>query len=373
MKRMQMPAIAEDLHQKMVFLAGPRQAGKTTLAKTLGEGFKSYQYLNFDAETDRLTILRQEWNRQTDLIVLDELHKLKGWKRRIKGVFDTEGNRPKILVTGSARMDVYRKGGDSLAGRYFLHRLYPLSVKEAGGRPQEALAALMTLGGFPEPFLGGKAEAAARWRKQHLERIVREDVRDLAPVRDIQTLLILIDLLRERVGSTLSYASLASDLSISPHTVKSWIKTLEDLYVIFLVSPYHRNLARAIQKEPKVYFYDTGSVRGDEGARFENTVALCLRKWLHFLEDTKGETWHLHFLRDREKREVDFVLIKNQKVYGLIEVKFSEDNLSPALAYYRDRLQPEEAVQLVCNLKRAKTVEGIHITAAAEWLSARDI
>src|SRR3989338_5306229 len=185
MERLQKPIIVKDLDKKMVILTGPRQVGKTTLAKSLSTSWTGLEYLNWDSGKDRKIMLRQEWNRKAGLLILDEFHKLKNWKSRIKGAYDTEGVRPRILITGSARLDIYRRGGDSLAGRYFLHRLYPFSVRELKGRipPNESLKQLMILGGFPEPFLGQSETAAKRWRKQHLERIIREDIQALEPVR----------------------------------------------------------------------------------------------------------------------------------------------------------------------------------------------
>lgn len=373
-ERLQKPFIIKDLDKKMVFLTGPRQVGKTTLAESLASVWPDLYYLNYDSEKDRSIILKQEWDRKTPLVVFDEIHKLKKWKSRLKGIYDTEKIPPRILVTGSARMDIYRRGGDSLAGRYFLHRLHPLSPRELKGteEPQKILEQLMMLGGFPEPYLAQSEGEAKRWRKQHLERIVREDIQDLEPVRDVQSLLLLVDLLKERVGSTLSYASLANDIQVSPHTLKHWIQTLENMYVLFTLTPYHRNLARAILKGPKIYFYDTGSVRGDEGAKFENAVAVCLRKWLHFLEDTQGKNVEMHFIRDKEKREIDFVVLSEGKPEMLIEVKWKASELDRSLLYFYQRLRPKTALQLVGQPVRTRTAEGITVTGAAEWLSTLD-
>lgn len=375
MDRPQKSIILKDLEKKIVLLTGPRQVGKTTLAKSFTEHWPDLQYLNFDAEKDRLLMLRQEWNRKSPLIILDEFHKLKKWKSRIKGIYDTEGIPPRLLITGSARLDIYRRGGESLAGRHFLHRLYPLSLAEL--KETEALdkilEQLMTLGGFPEPFLSQSEQAAKRWRTTHLERIVRIDIQDLEPVRDVQSLLLLIALLRERVGSPISYQSLAEDIQVSPHTIKRWIQILENMYIIFTVTTHHRNLARAILKEPKIYFYDTGQVKEDRGARFENAVALSLRKWLHYLEDTQGEKTALHYLRDKEKREIDFVVLRDGKIDLLLECKLSDDSLHRPLLYYHQRLKPKQSIQLVHQLNQPKTVEGISIQSAGKWLSSLPI
>ena len=375
MDRAQKQIIANDLDQKMVVLTGPRQVGKTTLAKSLSTVWPNLEYLNWDAEKDRKIMLRQEWNRKAALLILDEFHKLKNWKSRIKGVYDTEGIPPRILVTGSARLDIYRRGSDSLAGRYFLHRLHPLSVRELKAQfpPHKALEQLMILGGFPEPFFNQSEEFSKRWRKQHLERIVREDIQDLEPVKNISSLFLLVDLLRERVGGRVSYASLAEDLQVSPHTIKHWIQILEHMYIIFIVTPYHRNLARAILKEPKIYFYDTGAVTGDAGAKLENITAVSLKKWINFLEDAKGKDVKLCYVRDKEKREVDFLVEIDKKIDLLIEVKVSDENLSGHLSYFHRKLKARESVQLVQTLTRTKTVHGISVTSASDWLSKLDI
>ncbi len=374
MKRIQEDAIGRDLDKKYVFLTGPRQVGKTTLARRLAEKQGGSGYLNFDADKDRLMMLRQTWDRQAPLVILDEFHKLKSWKRRLKGVYDTEGIPPRILVTGSARLDLYRRGSDSMAGRYFLHRLYPLSVRELRGTASTTviLERLMRYGGFPEPYLSGNDQEAARWRQQHLERIVREDIQDLEPVKDVRSLLLLVDLLRERVGSPISFASLGRDLEVSPHTVKRWIQILDHLYVVFLISPWHRNMARAILKEPKVYFYDTGAVYGDEGARLENAVAVCLRKHLHYRMDTQGRTQELYYLRDKEKREVDFAVVEDRQPRLLIEVKRSETRVSPSLRYFARRLAVE-SLQIVQTATRSETIQGLHVRPAADWLDTLDI
>ncbi|MDP2912379.1 MAG: ATP-binding protein [Candidatus Omnitrophota bacterium] len=374
MERLQKRILIKDLDKKMVILTGPRQVGKTTLAKSLSTAWAGLEYLNWDSGKDRKVMLRQEWNRKAQLLILDEFHKLKNWKSRIKGVYDTEGIPPRILITGSARLDLYRRGGDSLAGRYFSHRLYPLSVRELNVQlpPRQTLEHLMVLGGFPEPFFSQSEEFSKRWRKQHLERIIREDIQDLEPIKNVSTLFLLVDLLRDRVGSRISYYSLAEDLQVSPNTVKHWIQILEHMYVLFVVTPYHRNLARAILKGPKIYFYDTGAVTGDSGAKLENIIAVSLRKWLHFLEDAKGKDVKLCYVRDKEKREVDFLIEIDRKIDLLIEVKTSDENLSKGLLYFHKKLKPRESLQLVQTAIRTKTAHGIFITPAADWLTTLD-
>ena len=363
------PQIIADLNKKVVLLSGPRQVGKTFLSKELYSD--SFEYLNFDYNNDRKIILGQSWSRNRELIIFDEVHKMKNWKRWIKGVYDVEGVPPRLLATGSARMDLFKKGSDSLAGRHHMHRLFPFSVAELKKEfsPHQALVQLLKLSGFPEPFLSQSEEHANRWRRSHLERILREDLLDLERVREIKQLEILVDLLSERVGSTISYASLAKDLEISPHTVKKWIQVLENLYVIFVVTPYSKNLARSILKEPKIYFFDTGRVVDQPGPRFENLVAISLLKRNCFLEDTKGESMALHYVRDKEKREVDFLTLQNKKPEYLIEVKVSDTSASPALQYFSDRINPKQAIQLVQEIRKEQRFGNLDILNAAPWLS----
>jgi predicted AAA+ superfamily ATPase len=326
-------------------------------------------YLNFDAEDDRRMILDRGWTRDTDLVILDELHKMRSWKRWLKGIYDTEGVRPRLLVTGSARLDTYRRGGDSLAGRHFLFRLHPISVREAGGDPEEALATMLRVGGFPEPFLKGTETFAARWRRSHLDRVLREDLLDLESVRELKAMEILVQLLSERVGSPVSYASLARDLEISPHTVKRWIGILEALFVVFVVPPYAARLAKAIRKEPKIYLFDVGRVRAGEGARLENLVACHLLKTLHFREDTLGESMRLHYVRDKERREVDFATIVDGKLDSLIEVKASDAKPSAHLRYFAERLRPKHAIQLLRTLDRERHHAPLRILQLGRFLA----
>jgi uncharacterized protein len=341
----------------LVLLAGPRQAGKTTLSKQLGLRFA---YLNFDSPADRKLLRAQLWDRTAELVIFDELHKMRKWKSWLKGIYDTEGIPPSILVTGSARLEIFRRGGDSLAGRHFLHRLHPFTVREVAKeiRPQDALDRILRVGGFPEPFLAGDVEQARRWRRGHLDSILREDLLDLERVRDIRSVEVLVDLLRERVGSTVSMSSLATDLETSVHTVKRWLQILENLYVIFAVRPWHRNIARSLLKEAKYYFYDTGAVAdagADPGVVFENAVACALQRELHLTEDTTGHKTSLHFLRDKEKREVDFLTVINKKPRQLVEAKLADDTFSKALGHFGRFLPGVEILQVVRTLRRAQT------------------
>ena len=277
MQRLIEPLIERDLARKMVFLSGPRQAGKTTLAQAIAGRRPGAQILNWDVLADRRVMLAQSWAPDAPLLVFDELHKMKDWRHWLKGVYD--GRRPgqAILVTGSARLDAFRQAGESLAGRYFSWRLHPLTVREwvaaAGASPEAALARILERGGFPEPFLADDAKDAERWRALYLEGMIRDDILEFSRVAEVRAMRVFVDMLRDRVGSPLSLASLARDLQISPTTLGRYLEILEALHIVFTVRPFHRNIARALLKEPKVYFFDTGLVRCDE-ARASRMPAL---------------------------------------------------------------------------------------------------
>lgn len=369
MKRYVENALYSDLKEKIVLLSGPRQVGKTTLAKNLN---LTKAYLNFDSVQDRALIRNEEWSRDVDVVIFDEIHKMKNWKSRIKGIYDTEGVPPALLVTGSARLETYKKSGDSLAGRFFSYRLHPFTVKEVCAYMEmdagEALNRIMLLGGFPEPFLKNSERFAKRWRKSHLTTIVREDLLDLEKVREIKSIELLIDLLRTRVGSSVSYSSLANELQVSAPTVKHWLAILESLYLIFAVKPYHKNIARSILKEAKYYFYDTGAVVGDSGAKLENLAACAFIRELHLLEDMSGSRIALHYLRDKEKREVDFLLLADERPLYLVEVKVGDDAFSSNLFRYHAYFPRAKAVQMVRNLRKPKMKNEVRMIAAAEFL-----
>ncbi len=365
-------AIKADLKSKIVLLSGPRQVGKTTMSRQLTS---SYTYLNYDSTNDRKIIKRGDWARDRELVLFDELHKMKGWKAWIKGTYDTEGIHPGILVTGSARLDTYKKGGDSLAGRFFAYRLHPLTVEEICNHlvetPEDALDGLIRFGGFPEPYLKKDEAFSKRWRRTHIDTIIRQDLLDLEKVREIKSIEILTDLLRTRIGSPTSYSSLAEDLQVSIHTVKHWLQILENLCVIFPVRPYHRSIARSILKEAKYYLYDVGAVEGDFGAKLENVVALALLREHHLIEDTTGKRCDLFYLRDKEKNEVDFLTVVDGKPDLMVEVKAADDNFSKSLRRFHGFLPGTKAVQLVYGLRQPKSVRGADIImlSAHEFLA----
>lgn len=370
MKRYLEKHILSDLKEKIVFLSGPRQVGKTTLSRQL---ISSYAYLSYDSTRDRKILTAEEWDRDVQLVVFDELHKMKNWKSWLKGIFDTEGIPPAIIVTGSARLQTYKKSGDSLAGRFFAYRLHPLTIKEIckhlSEDPKNALDKLITLGGFPEPYLKNDETYAKRWRRTHIDTIIREDLLDLERVRDIKAIEILIDLLRSRVGSTTSYTSLANDLQVSVNTIKHWLQILENLYIIFPVRPYHKNIARSILKESKYFFYDTGAVEGNLGSKLENAVACALLRELHFIEDTTGSRVTLNYLRDKEKHEVDFLLVINDKPKYMIEVKVSDNKFSSSLFHFQKFLKETIPIQIVYHLIKSKSKGNTRMYPVHEFLS----
>lgn len=372
MERLIYKPIIEDLKKKMVFIGGPRQCGKTYLTKSLLAHFKSKNnYYNWDSAQDKKVILSQKWSNEK-LIALDEIHKYPKWKSFVKGLYDTENEDHNFIVTGSARLDLYKRGGDSMFGRYHYWRLHPFTLNELPSKmpPKEALERLMKVGGFPEPFIDNCSERTARrWRKERFDLILREDIRDLEKVNEIQNISLLVDLLKARVGSLIVISNLARDLQVAPNTVKRWIEILERMYLVFVVRPYTDKLTRSISKPFKVYFFDNADVEGDEGAVFENLVATHLLKKIQFSEDYFGYRQELFFIRDREGREVDFAITKDKKIESLIEVKLSDDQISKNLTYYCEKLRPLQGLQLVANIKREYTYNKLQVLSAAHYLT----
>ena len=366
-------SIRRDLDERIVLVSGPRQSGKTTLARSLG---LDHDYFNFDAAEHRLRLQEKSWDRSKPLVVFDELHKMRTWKAWLKGIFDTEGVRPRLLVTGSARLDAHRKVGDSLAGRYFRHRLHPLDLSEVRNvvEHEEALTRMLRVGGFPEPFLRDQERFYRRWRQTHTDIILRQDLIELEAVRDIQGIETLVELLRHRVGAPVSSASLSRDLERDAKTVKRWLTLLENLYVIFRVAPWHRNIARSLLKEPKYYFYDTGAVQGDDGARFENLVACALLKQVHRIEDEDGDRASLHYLRTKDGHEIDFAVIIDGAAPVLIEAKWAEVSPSRSFQRFSRFVKRGKKLQLVRMPRGGDRTypDGTEVRGAAPWLAALD-
>jgi uncharacterized protein len=333
------PFIVKDLKEKMVFLGGPRQVGKTFLSHSLldKQENESSGYYNWDSLEHRKKIIDGTFDRHQKLLVFDEIHKFSKWRNLIKGYFDTLKKNHQFLVTGSARLDYYRKGGDSLLGRYYYYRLHPLSLLEISseGSPNE-LNRLLQFGGFPEPYLKQSAVHLKRWHRQRRERIIQSDIRDLENIKDISNMEILMNALPDRVSSPLSRKNLAQELEVDFKTIEKWITILENVYYCYRIAPYGAPKIKAVKKEQKIYFWDWSEL-DSSGARWENFVASHLLKYCHFIEDTQGDVMELRFLRDITGREVDFVVLKNKKPLFAVECKTGEKAISPHLHYFKER------------------------------------
>jgi predicted AAA+ superfamily ATPase len=370
---------------KMAFISGPRQVGKTTLARALLTSPQNY--LNWD-DTD----FRRAWSRSPRAalahrgpgpVVLDELHKDRRWKTRLKGIFDADGAGDGLVVTGSARLDFYRRGGDSLMGRFLPYRLHPITVAESPrspapdeiltvARPAYPFADLLRLGGFPVPFLGGSEARAARWSRLRNERLLAEDVRDLRAVEDLGGLRVLSDLLPERVGSLLSINALHGDVGAAYATVRAWLQVFEALYHTFSIPPYAKRVKRAIRTAPKLYLYDFLRIpTSASAARLENLTALHLLKACHFWTDTAQGEFALCFVRDKEQREVDFLVVRDSRPWALVECKSNDIEPSPALGRFKRQLSVDRAYQLVtrAGYDRVYAESGIRVVSYEKFLA----
>ncbi len=332
--------VINDLKKKMVLIGGPRQVGKTTFAVSLlnPPNIESPAYLNWDDITNKEQIRTGRLPLNEPLIVLDEIHKYKNWRNLIKGFYDKQRLKHQFLVTGSARIDHYSKGGDSLMGRYHFYRMHPLSVSELSISTNKELDRLLRFGGFPEPYSENDEVQANRWRRERLRRILYEDLRDLENVKDVSNMENLLSLLPKRVASILSYQSLANEIEVDIKTVQKWIGIFDNLYLTFRVTPYVPKKLRVVKRSHRLYFWDWGGLT-DLGAKFENLVAAQLLKYCHFIEDTQGDEMSLRFLKDTEGREVDFVVLKNKKPIFAVECKSGERAASPHLFYFKERTQ----------------------------------
>ncbi|MBN2342861.1 MAG: ATP-binding protein [Deltaproteobacteria bacterium] len=373
MKREIFNKIVSDLQRKIVFLSGPRQVGKTYLSRNIMSKFEKPRYLNYDNLLERKVVLGQGWSVHTDLLVLDEIHKMPDWKNYLKGVWDSRTERLKILVTGSARLEVFRQSGDSLAGRYFHHRLLPVTLAEAATvNEQFSLSHLINRGGFPEPLLASSDDDAGRWRRLYADGLIREDILTIDNIHQFKAMTLLVELLRLRVASPLSYQSLAEDIGVAPNTVKHYIDILEALYIVFRVYPFHRSITRSIRKQPKFYFFDNGMVKGDEGAMFENLVAVSLLRQLYLLEDRDGKRRQLFYLRTREGKEVDFLVAEEDQPILMVEAKNTERRISQGLSHFSKKYG-YKGVQVVRDLNVENESGILHLRRADEWLKFEDI
>lgn len=358
-------AIIADLKDKMVFIGGPRQVGKTTLAKQIGkENYSDFAYYNWDSREDRRDLLSGKRPAGARLAIYDELHKYKQWKNYIKGEFDKYKDDFSIIVTGSARLDLYRRGGDSLMGRYHYYRLHPFSAREllavkpairagqapvfmpANNKTSRAFADLLAFGGFPEPLFAKKAATLRRFHNERLERLVKEDIRDLEVLRDLSAIQVLVELLPGRVGSLFSLNSLREDLQVTHKTIALWMEVLERFYYHFRIYPFAANTIKSLRKEPKLYLWDWSQVE-DEAARLENMTASHLLKLAHYFYDTQGHKAELNYLRDQEGREVDFLVSIDKKPWLAVEVKLNNQKVEKSVGYFAKRLKIPFVYQIV--------------------------
>ncbi len=369
LKRNIYKGILHDLTKKMVFIVGPRQVGKTWLSKKISKEYKNSIYLNYDNFEHREIIKKQSWSSDVDLIIFDEIHKMPNWKNYLKGVYDTKLESIHILVTGSARMDAFRKVGDSLAGRFFIRHLLPFTVAEIKNTDlKDYTKLLFERGGFPEPLLASSKDEANRWRSLYTESLLGQDVLEFQEVEKLNVIKQIFQLLKNKVGSPLSYNSIARDLGISPTTVKRYIEILEALYIIFIIKPYTHKISRSILKEPKIYFFDYGVI-DDIGARFENFVALALYKHTILKDDSSGKKYSLGFLKTKEMKEVDFALAdEKNNLLEIIEAKVSDFTASKTLEYFSEKYKVK-ATQIVYNLDIERvSSKGVEIRNAQKYL-----
>ena len=358
--------IQSDLKQKMVFVGGPRQVGKTTLAKQIIKK-QSGGYLNWDIAEDRERILKRQWPAK-NLWVFDEIHKYRQWRNMLKGLYDKFHPKVNILVTGSARLDIYRHGGDSLQGRYHYLRLHPLSVAELNIKTSAEFLTLLKLGGFPEPFFRGAEIEAKRWSREYRTRFIQEDIYSLERIHDLGKLELLILRLPLLVGSPLSLNALREDLDVSHKTVSGWVDILEKLYAVFRITPFGFKKIRAVKKEQKHYHFDWTLVE-DQSLRFENMTACHLLKWVHFQQDAKGKDYQLQYFRDIDGREVDFIVSERGKPILAVECKWNDSDIGRGLRYLRQRFHDCEMWQLSATGKKDYiSDEKIRVAPALKFL-----
>lgn len=366
------PFIKEDLTKKMVFVSGPRQCGKTTMAiKILKDAYPDFpkeRYMNWDSVEDRENIIRERFPAGDGPLVLDEIHKYTRWRQVVKGLYDKRKDELQILVTGSGRLDFYRHGGDSLQGRYHSYRLHPFSFKEINNQSNLTLLDLLLYGGFPEPLINASVRESRRWSKEYRSRIINEDLYSLEKVKDVALLEHLALRLPELVGSPLSINALRHDLQVSHQSVSRWLIMLENIFMIFRIYPFGAPKIRAVKKEAKHYHLDWTVVE-EESYRFENLFACHLQKWCHFRQDYEGIDTELRYFRDIDRREVDFVILENKKPIHFIECKLKNKDVNPALRYLKKHFPKTHASQLALyGEEDYMNKDGIRICPASTFL-----
>ena len=376
-----------DISEKMVFIGGPRQVGKTTLAEQLGDKLYkgNYQYLNWDSREDRTKILSENFETKSKYIIFDELHKYKNWKNYIKGIYDKNKNRLNILVTGSSRLDIFRKGADSLLGRYRYYRLHPFSAAEMAGMAYKGVPLKNNpdyngktdiklferrckYGGFPEVYLNQDEAGLRRWHNERSDRIIKEDIRDIESIKDISAMQVLVELLRGKVSSELSIESLVEDLKVSFKTVQHWLDILSRFYYIFRITPFRSLKIRSLSKKTKMYLWDWSELE-DEGARLENIVASHLLKFTDYLYDTQGYKVELHFIKDKDQRETDFLVSVDNKPWFAVEVKSSYKEIPQTLRYFIERIGIPAAYLVVMEPGKDFIIKGVRVISIDKFLA----
>jgi predicted AAA+ superfamily ATPase len=386
----------------MIFLSGARQVGKTTFAReTLAKAFKNNIYFNWDIIKDKKELIEnpaffQGLNRvdaSIPLVIFDEIHKYKDWKNYLKGIYDEFFKEYKFLVSGSGRLDIYQKGGDSLAGRYLQLHLLPFTVAELSAKrrafsefiedPLESFdlnppkttsglwQALFEVGGFPEPFVKGAKGFWNKWSQGYIRQILRDDIRTIIDLKNIDTTEILFALMPSKVGSPISINNIAEDLQVAFETVKNWLMIFERFYLVFQISPWVNKVSRAITKERKAYLFNYPLIQ-EESARFENMVALELLRAVYNWNERGYGQFSLHYIRNKEKTEVDFLIANGNKPILLVETKLSDDSFTKGLLNFQDifgipavQLVNKESVFRLVKNKRNKTAA----ITAHRWLS----
>ena len=361
--------------KQMVFLGGARQVGKTTISQEILKEYNGL-YLNWDYLKHREIILYKleeeiekslypSLEKQDFIVILDEIHKYKDWKNYLKGLYDLHKDTIKFIVTGSAKLDIYKKSGDSLMGRYFPYTIFPLSVREIINKDfdleretqnpleieKEKFQQLWQFGGFPEVFIKNNKDFYNKWQKTRFQQLFREDIRDSNSIKDIAQLEVLANIIEQKYpGQQLNYSNVAKYIRVSDSTIRRWIDCLESFYYCFRIYPWTKNIPRSLLKEPKIYLYDWSNIE-DKGARFENLIAVHLLKYITYLSESGKGNYSLNYIRTKEKKEVDFVVSKDNKIWFLLEVKYSGDKkISPNLKYFHKELQAEHSFQIVYDL-----------------------
>lgn len=354
---------------QMLFLTGARQVGKTTVARQASEIYDDLVYLNWDITKDRAIITEGQHavsnlfgaaklRKQKPMVIFDEIHKFSDWKNYLKGFYDLYKDEYHILVTGSARLDVYQAGGDSMMGRYFMCRVHPFSVREledTEAREKDILPPLNSdkfdrlyeFGGFPDPYLQASPKFSAKWHNARSRQLLYEDIKDLSNIHETKQIEILMELLRHQTGGLLNRSNMAKKIQVSVPTVSKWMSVLERLYHCFMVKPWSNNVSRSLIKEPKVYLYDWTRV-ADAGAKFENFVASHLLKAVDFWNDSGFGSYGLYYLRNKDGHEVDFVVVRDNQPWFLVEAKLSDNGgISKSLRLFQDQIKAPHAFQVV--------------------------